>query len=396
MFVIASPKGAKQSRGLEEIATAPAAPRNDKHPRLTRRIPPRDNSLLAFPRSRAPPRARSARVGVPAFPFAPMLVTLAKVIPEHVEGVDAGVVSVGPDEAEGVGADPAHAHGADGRRNVLRCRRLRMISKLSPAPGAGAVKAKRHPGVGGLVAVGPLDREGLVSDAAELYRSRHLRTQQANLRYGIGDWGLGIRINQLIFSNPQSLIVVPTHVVYTRRGRFALKRRVGPMEIVVVQPLRERMNTFLVRLIEPGIGPFGKQGLDEPLRLAIGLRAIGSRDLVPDLQGGDHLPEGARGDVAPAAIRHDSLDPDALLSEEGHRSDQEASDRRAAPIGQDLHEGEARGIIHGDMDDLIASAPVFGLGAHPCRRCPPPAGTRPKGFMSMWMSSPGCSRTYRI
>src|SRR5438876_10027199 len=171
MFVIASPNGAKQSRGLEEIATAPAAPRNDKHPRLTRRIPPRDNSLLAFPRSR-----------VPAFPFAPMLVTLAKVIPEHVEGIDTCVVSVGPDEAESIGADPAHAHGADSRRNILRCRRLRMISKLSPTPGAGAVQAERHPGVGRLVAVGPLDRESLVGDAAELYGSRHFGTQRLNLQ----------------------------------------------------------------------------------------------------------------------------------------------------------------------------------------------------------------------
>src|SRR5256886_2929820 len=191
MFVIASPKGAKQSRGLEEIATAPAAPRNDKHPRLTRRIPPRDNSLLAFPRSRAPPRARSARVGVPAFPFAPMLVTLAKVIPEHVEGIDTCVVSVGPDEAESIGADPAHAHGADGRRNILRCRRLRMISKLSPTPGAGAVQAERHPGVGGLMAVGPLDRKGLVGDAAQLYGSRHFGTQRLNLQ--LPDYGWGLR-----------------------------------------------------------------------------------------------------------------------------------------------------------------------------------------------------------
>src|SRR2546430_16145330 len=161
MFVIASPKGAKQSRGLEEIATAPAAPRNDKHPRLTRRIPPRDNSLLAFPRSRAPPRARSARVGVPAFPFAPMLVTLAKVIPEHVEGIDTCVVSVGPDEAESIGADPAHAHGADGRRNILRCRRWRTQSPSSPTPPTAGEPGAAHPAVGGRVGGCTPTREGL-------------------------------------------------------------------------------------------------------------------------------------------------------------------------------------------------------------------------------------------
>src|SRR5256886_9736614 len=161
MFVIASPKGAKQSRGLEEIATAPAAPRNDKHPRSVHRFPPPNDNLAAFP-------------------FAPMLVTLAKVIPEHVEGIDTCVVSVGPDEAESIGADPAHAHGADGRRNILRCRRLRMISKLSPTPGARAVQAERHPTVGRPAAVGPPDRGSLVGEAPELYGVRPFWTQRLN------------------------------------------------------------------------------------------------------------------------------------------------------------------------------------------------------------------------
>lgn len=61
---------------------------------------------------------------------------------------------------------------------------------------------------------------------------------------------------------------MPTHVVYSRRGRLTSERGVGSMEVVVVQPLRERPAAVLVRHVQFGIGPFGKRcaGLENFLR----------------------------------------------------------------------------------------------------------------------------------
>jgi hypothetical protein len=45
-----------------------------------------------------------------------------------------------------------------------------------------------------------------------------------------------------------------------------------------------------------------------------------------------------------------------MLREEGPGSDQEAGRGRPTPIGEDLGEGQARGVIDGDMDHLVAAA----------------------------------------
>src|SRR2546425_12854361 len=107
-----------------------------------------------------------------------MLRAFTEFEPQEVEGVNAGIVTVGPDESKRVGTDPAHAHRADVGRNVLLGRPLGMIPELSFAARAGAVKAERHPGVGGLVSIRPCNRKRLVCDAADLCWSRHSRTQR--------------------------------------------------------------------------------------------------------------------------------------------------------------------------------------------------------------------------
>src|SRR3989441_6933506 len=120
-----------------------------------------------------------------------MLCAFTEFEPQEVEGVNAGIVTVGPDEAERVGTDPAHAHRADVRGNVLLGRPLGMIPELSFAARAGAVEAERHPGVGGLVSIRPRNRKCLVCNAADLHRSRHFRAQRSNPQ--IRDQGYGIR-----------------------------------------------------------------------------------------------------------------------------------------------------------------------------------------------------------
>src|SRR3989442_13929532 len=109
-----------------------------------------------------------------------MLRAFTEFEPQEVEGVNAGIVTVGPDESKRVGTDAAHAHRADVRRNVLLGRPLGMIPELSLAARAGAVEAERQPGVAGLVAIRPCNRKRLVCDATDLHRSRHFRAQRSN------------------------------------------------------------------------------------------------------------------------------------------------------------------------------------------------------------------------
>jgi hypothetical protein len=59
--------------------------------------------------------------------------------------------------------------------------------------------------------------------------------------------------------------------------------------VVVVEPLREGLEAFLVRPIEPDVRPLPEQCLDEALRLAIRLRAIPTRDRVARLEGAERL-----------------------------------------------------------------------------------------------------------
>ena len=64
-----------------------------------------------------------------------------------------------------------------------------------------------------------------------------------------------------------------------------------------------------------------------------------------------HLAEEAR-DVTRAVVGHHALDPDALALEPAQGADQEAGDRLALLVRQDLDVGEARGVVDRDVDEL--------------------------------------------
>jgi len=76
------------------------------------------------------------------------------------------------------------------------------------------------------------------------------------------------------------------------------------------------------------------------------------------------LAEEAR-DVAGTIVGHDALDPDALALEPAQGTDQEAGDRLALFVRQDLDVGEPRGVVDRDVDEFPASplalaAPIAG------------------------------------
>jgi hypothetical protein len=172
------------------------------------------------------------------------------------------------------------------------------------------------------------------------------------------------------------------------------KGGVGTVMIVIVEPFRKGLLPLLVRAVDTRIGPLAEHRLDKALRLAIGLWAIGPNDLVAELELAYGVAERVGPGVAKGAVGHDPLDVDALIGEESCGRQEEAGGRLRQPVGQDLGEGKAGGVIDRDVDDLIAQ-PTMTVGGSLASQDPMPApgGMRPSGFMSRWSNSPGWSRT---
>ena len=104
-----------------------------------------------------------------------------------------------------------------------------------------------------------------------------------------------------------------------------------------------------------GIGPFLAEGLDKALGLAVGSGRVGPGADVPQPQGlagpGERL-----GDVGRAVIAHHPAALDALAVEPGDGSAEEADHRWLLLIRQHLDVGQACGVIHSDMNLVVADA----------------------------------------
>jgi hypothetical protein len=83
----------------------------------------------------------------------------------------------------------------------------------------------------------------------------------------------------------------------------------------------------------------------------VGLGCVGPGAQVAQTQQPAGLAEQA-GDVTGAVVGHHALDPNALALEPAQRADQEASDRLALLVRQDLDARQARGVVDGDVDEL--------------------------------------------
>src|SRR4029450_13092010 len=123
--------------------------------------------------------------------------------------------------------------------------------------------------------------------------------------------------------------------------------------IVVAQPSGQVGGAAVGAAVRQGVGPLTQERLDEALGLAVGLGRVGPGGDVARGQEPTHLAKEAR-DVARAVVGHHALDPDALALEPAQRADQEAGDRLALLIRQDLDVRQARGVIDRDMDELPA------------------------------------------
>ena len=61
-------------------------------------------------------------------------------------------------------------------------------------------------------------------------------------------------------------------------GRSVVERGNRPLGVVMAQPEYERLGALVRHAIWAGVGPLGRQRLDEAFRFAVGARRIGPRE----------------------------------------------------------------------------------------------------------------------
>jgi hypothetical protein len=130
------------------------------------------------------------------------------------------------------------------------------------------------------------------------------------------------------------------------------------MPVVAVEPRRQLCGALGRSRIGQRIGPFPQRGLDEALGLAVGPGRIGpgSEVLEPEPSAGPGKDAGA---VARAVVGHHAQHADAEAGVVGERSLQEGDGALLALVGQDLGEGDARGVVEADVDELPAGTPAL-------------------------------------
>jgi len=130
---------------------------------------------------------------------------------------------------------------------------------------------------------------------------------------------------------------------------------VGSLVIVVRHPGLQRCGPDGRGPEDEAVRPAPLHGLDEALRLAVGLRGIGLREALLQSLAAAQRRERVR-DVAPGVVAQDPLAPDAEALEPSQRPSQEL---RGAPgvLGRmDLRVGQARVVVDAHEGHLVASA----------------------------------------
>src|SRR5215813_14965207 len=123
----------------------------------------------------------------------------------------------------------------------------------------------------------------------------------------------------------------------------------------MAEPRQQCGAAFLRTGIGLGVGPLAQAGLNEPFRLAIGARRIGSGALVRGA-GCRHRPPECLASVSGAVVGHDPLDADALTGEPSERAAEKADRALFFLVRQDLAVRQARGVVDANVQCLPADA----------------------------------------
>src|ERR1035437_5891303 len=129
----------------------------------------------------------------------------------------------------------------------------------------------------------------------------------------------------------------------------------GAVEVVVMQPVFELFFSFSRVLIASRVGPLAQGGLDETLGLAVGARRVGARKSLFEMEFVHELVIEPVA-IAGAVIAVDAANGDAEAAEVGAGHEEETDRRLMALIGQDGREADARVVVDGDVQILVADA----------------------------------------
>jgi hypothetical protein len=124
--------------------------------------------------------------------------------------------------------------------------------------------------------------------------------------------------------------------------------------IVEVQPARQLLCSQPAVGIDPPVGPFTKQSLDEALCLAVGLRPARSGAYMTKSECQARLAE-VMCTVTSSVVGKNPANADALVGKPGARAAEKGSASRTPFIRQDLCEGDARVVVDRDMHEFVSS-----------------------------------------
>ena len=134
----------------------------------------------------------------------------------------------------------------------------------------------------------------------------------------------------------------------------------GPVPVIIVQPWIECGPAVVQSWIGGGVSPFAQGRLDEAFGLAVGFGRVGPGTDVPQFQCLAGVAEGAAA-IAGAIIGHHARHGDAEAAVIGEGGMEEGGRAFLLLVGPDLAEGDARGIVDTDMDELPADTAAVRL-----------------------------------
>ena len=145
----------------------------------------------------------------------------------------------------------------------------------------------------------------------------------------------------------------------TQRG-LPVQAAMRTGRIVMLQPPGEHTRAIRGGVVRAPIGPLAERSLDEALGLAVSPRGAGPGPAMEGVQGPTRGSETAR-EISGPVVGEDAADPNAVGAKPLQRAAQKPRHRVASLVGQELHEGHARMVIHGHVQALPADAAMAGL-----------------------------------
>ena len=156
---------------------------------------------------------------------------------------------------------------------------------------------------------------------------------------------------------PQEVVQLETEAA---DGWFGFEAGMRAVPVVAMEPDRQLRASLFGVLVSDSIGPFAQRGLDEAFGLAIGLWRVRPREDMAQAEGFAGFSKSLRA-IARAVVGHDTFEPYAEFRVIGHGGLEEGDGAFLLFVWQDLGEGDPRGIVDGNVDELPADAAAVAL-----------------------------------